>query len=264
MLFLCVGSVECKRVLQDKIVARVNGKNILLSDLKFRIEKGGASITVDEAIDQELLFQKAVERKLLATEIEVEKNIVAWKEANGLSSLSEAEFEKRLREEGLTVKKYRYQLSKLLAVKNLRNLELSERVVVTNSEIEKYHKDNPEYSEEKYLLQTKITPDDKLDKHDSIKWIDLDWISEHELVDQMKFVSGMEVGDISKPVRVDQGYQFVKLVKKEESHKRDIKERWVEIEKKIQLKKSEEFEKKYVIELRKKALERNEKAIVRL
>ena len=59
---------------------------------------------------------------------------------------------------------------------------------------------------------------------------------------------------MSKPVKVDQGFQFLKLVKKIKSHRKTLKERWVDIERTIQNGKMDKFEKDYASELKKKAI----------
>ena len=65
--------------LVDKIVSRVNGVNVLRSDLKkIRISKNGRPFTLQEAMIDELLFQKSIQRKMLPTELDVEKQIVSF------------------------------------------------------------------------------------------------------------------------------------------------------------------------------------------
>lgn len=250
---LCATTTACvaKREVVDKIVARVNGHNILQSDLdQPRIDKNGGTYSLEEVIEHEMLFQRAAERKMLATALDIEKYILAWKEANNLKHMTDQEFEEQLRESGMTGARYRTQLGKILAIRNLRQYEISERVVITPHEVETYHKNNPEHSEDRYLLQTKIVKDTKDKK---TPWIDLDWIKASHLTERMKFVHEMKEGDESNPIDVDQGYQFVKLVKKEESHLLALNERWVSIEKELQRQKIETFEKKYAQELKTKA-----------
>ena len=248
------------RVVVDKIVARINGRNLLLSDLNLpRIEKGGEKFTVDEAIDHELLFQRASERKLLPSTLDVEKYIDAWKEMNQLTHMTESEFEKRLQEDGLTAKKYRAQLAQVLAVKNLRQVELNERVVITAHEVGAYHNSNPEYSDDRYLLQTRIVPLHKASspeeaaKNKDIPWIDLDWIDESNLAERMLFVADMKEGEVSQALEVSQGHQFVKMLKKDPKHLKTLEERWGSIERTLQEQRTEGFEQEYVKELRKKA-----------
>ena len=249
------------RVLVDSIIARINGRNILKSDLEQpRIEKG-APYSLDECIDQELLFQKAAQRKILPSNIEVEKYIVSWKEANKLTHLTDEEFEKRLKSDGLTLRKYKEQLSRVLAIRNLRQMEISERIVVTANEVETYNKNNPEYSEDKYLLQTAIVPFSKAEnekklakiKEKNLEWIDLDWVEKSEVSDLMSFVHDMSEGEVSKPVKVSEGYQFIKMVKIDRSHLKSLEENWVSIERRLQKEKMQKFEEKYVEELKEKA-----------
>jgi len=240
------------RKVLDKIVARVNGVNILLSDLNQpRIEKGGEFFSIEEVIDNEILFQKAAQRKLIPTKLDLEKYIISWKEASQLMHLSEEEFEKRLRADGLTGKKYRNQLARILAIRNLRQLEVSERVVVTPSEVEDYYAANPEYTDNRYLLKTKIVGSSEKEK--DVKWMELDWIDESDLAKKFYFVTSLKEGEISQPLRVEQGKQFIKLVKRENSRLKTLTESWGGAEKKLQEIKMKKFEKGYVSNLRKEA-----------
>lgn len=250
-----------KRRVVDTIVARVNGSNILKSHLEQpQISKGGETFSLKEAIDQEILFQKASERKLLPSSLDVEKYIAEWKRANHLTDLSEEEFEKRLRHDGLSGRRYRRQLGRFLAIRNLKQLEASERVIITSHEVEEYHKENPEYKDERYLLKTKIISlDDAKTENDAKKivgkgeWLELDWIERSNLADKMLFVARMKEGEISEPLKVLGGHQFITLVKREEKRLMTLDERWSDIERVIQKGKMEKFEKEYIYDLRKKA-----------
>src|ERR1700689_4938249 len=68
-----------QRILIDKIVARVNGSNILLSDLMLpRISKEGAPYTLDELVFEEILFQRAGEMQMLPSVLDIDRHIVAF------------------------------------------------------------------------------------------------------------------------------------------------------------------------------------------
>lgn len=246
--------------LVDRIDARVNGVNVLRSDLILpRIDKEGGAYTLEEVIDQELMVQKAVQRKLLPSATDVEKRIAAWKAMHRMGEFSEEELEERLKKDGLTLKQYKAQLFRYMAVDNLRQLEMSERVVITSQEIEEYYKWHPKFSSEQYLLKTAIIPFDKADsaeeaaKVKDLEWLELDWINKDDLADNLSFVSRLKVGRISRPFKVEQGYQLVKLMKKDEAHQMTVDERWGEIEKELHKQKTDEFEKGFIKELRSKA-----------
>ena len=249
------------RELLDKIVVRVNGRNILHSDINQpQIEKDGGKQSTKDAIEQELMFQKAAERKLLPSSLDIEKHLALWKDSHQLTHLSEKDFEERLRSEGLTSKQYRSQLARLLAIRNLRQTEVSERVVITSREVEEFYENNPKYSEDRYLFKTKIlslgqvaNKQEAVKKFKNIDWIeDLGWIEKPELAEHMSFVADLKEGE-SRIVQVPQGYQMIQLEKKEKKHLLSLEERWVEIEKELQQEKLKKFEKEYVEELKKKA-----------
>ena len=247
----------------DKIVARVNGHNVLLSHLKEpRIDREGKRYSLEEAVDAELMFQQAADpkKKLLPTPIELEKQISIFKEMHHISHLSEKEFEDRLRADGITIEKYRKQLGRVLAIRNVRQMEVSERVVITAREVEMHYKAHPERSEDRYLLKTKIvpfsvasTPEEAKREAERVSWIDVDWIDRSRLAEGMAFVKGMKPGEVSKPIKVAQGFQFVKLIQIEESRMKTLTERWGDIEKFLQGEKMDKFEKEYVGELRAKS-----------
>ena len=156
---------------------------------------------------------------------------------------------------------YKAQLQKVLAIRNLRQMEISERIVVTSNEVENYYKNNPEHTEDKYLLQTAIVPFSKAKnekklakmKVSDLEWIELDWVEKSELSDLMSFVKNMQEGDISKPVKVPEGWQFIKMIKIDKSHLKTLEESWVSIERKLQKQKMKNFEEQYVKELKEKA-----------
>ena len=120
----------------DKIVVRVNGANILSSDLKKkRISKNAQPFTLDEAILDELLLQKAKERSLLPTETEIEKQIVSLKINNGLGDLPDKQFEEELKKEGFSLSDYKNEVARMFAVERFKHAEFSEKVVVTSQEV---------------------------------------------------------------------------------------------------------------------------------
>jgi len=238
----------------------VNGRNILLSHLnQSRIDKEGGTYSLEEMINTELLFQKAGERRVLPTSLDLEKYIVRWKTMYQVGNLGAEEFEKYLQEKHkLLGGQFRNQLARMVAVGNLRNLEVSERIVITAGEVEKFYKKNPKYVDDRYSLKTRVIPFikaktvDEAAKVKGEKWIDVDWINASDLADRMLFVKKMKIGGTAA-LKVEQGHQFVRLVKKEEKRLKTVNERWGEIEKTLQDEKRGKFETEYLSELREKA-----------
>lgn len=260
LALISFGQLVAKVKLLDKIVVRVNGANILLSDLKKkRITKNGESFTLDEAILDELLFQKAAERKLLPTETEVEKQIVSLKVNNGLGDLTEAQFEEELQKEGFSVAEYKTQVAKMFAVERFKQAEFSERVVVTSQEVEEEYKKNPIKVQEKYLLKVcdlpkgSVNEKGELTKKSNLKWEDIGWVAKSELSSKLRFVSDLEKGKISKPFKNGDSYQLVKIEDKESERIKSLNECYSEIERVIFDQKRGSFEKEFEKELKDKA-----------
>ena len=250
-----------ERQVVDKIVARVNGANILKSDLnKPRLNKNGEFYTLEEIVNEELLCQKAAEKKILPTELEVEKQIASLKIYNGLSDLSEEEFEDELKREGFELREYKNQLARMLASEKLKHAEFSERVVVTSQQVEDYHKNNPEKENEKYSLKMCEVPSDCINDQGEFiqkidyKWEDLGWIEKKDLSANLSFVSKMNVNQISKPKKIGKFYQMVKLEEKKSERLKTLDERYSQIERTLQEEKREKFEKEFEKELKGKAL----------
>ncbi len=226
------------RWIVNKILARVNGANILQSDLEQpRIAKEGGSYSLKELIEEEILFQRASEKHLLPSNVDIQRQIVALKMQNGISHLSDSEFEKELQESGFTLPMYKKQLARLIAVENLKRVEIDEKIVITSKEVEKYHKKNPEYDEASFLLETASFSPKNVDnykdliRNKKITWNALGWLSADELDKRFESVKSLEKGQISKPIKLsEKNYLVFRLKDKQEKSFKKLETRYGEIE----------------------------------
>jgi|GEM_PF-1027917 len=244
----------------DAIVCRVNGANILQSDLTLaRISKEGGNYTLDELIMEELLIQKAGELHMLPTAADIERQLIAFKIQNNLTSIRDEEFEEQLRESGFSLAIYKNQLGRLIASENVRRVELSERLVITSQEVEKFHFDHPAYLPEAYHLSICTVPAHKIknynefiESHDA-SWHDLGLIEKEEIGTNFSFVLSMEVGQVSKPFKLDQQFKVIKLLAKQNRRLKTLDERYIEIERELQDKRKAEHLHQLEKELKDKA-----------
>ncbi len=268
-------SLSVKRQLIDKIVARVNGSNVLLSYItQSRIDTGvpfvkrhdvdSGNLTaykqgLERAISEELLFQKAAEKKVLPTALDIEKQIASLKAVNGITKVSDEEFELELAKEGFTQASYRYQLSRMLAVEKLRQTELSERTLVNTKEIEDYYQAHKEYISEKYTLEIAdfnerevgLNPTkEQLLRVKSIEWERLPALNRSDIAAHLGFVFKMNKGDISEPIKTSSGYQLVQLADKQTSRAKTLEEQYSAVERILREKKRAQFEQEFLKELR--------------
>ena len=247
--------LDASRKVINKIVARVNGVNILKSHLEQQhIGIDPTKYSLEEAVDQELLFQEAVDKKLIPSEGDVEKQIASVR-----GKMDDDEFEVALSEQGFNLKRYRSELTKAISIAQLLSLVVKEKVFVSSEAIERYAQKNPAHEEEKFLLKTTIVsfeeaPDEKaLEEITEYNWVESDWISKRDVSKDFHFVFDMKKGEISRPMKTEHGFQLVMLVDREEKRLKSIEERRTEIENKLRQSQMNKLEKSFKAELRKKA-----------
>jgi len=244
----------------DSIVARINGVNLLQSHLKSpRITKEGNPFTLEEAILEELTYQKAAETQMLPTTLDIDRHLVAFKIQNHLTDLSESAFEQELKQHGFTLRTYKQQLGRMIAVENVRRAEMSEKLLVTTQEIEEYFKKNPKYSREEFKLTMCIIPEEHVDNAADFlagteaTWEDLGWIAKKELGENFAEAKTMKKGEVSDPIKVGNSHQVIKLIDKHERRLKTLDERYSTIERSLREKKKASFIKVFDAELRSKA-----------
>ncbi|MFA6527713.1 MAG: hypothetical protein WCT20_04780, partial [Candidatus Babeliales bacterium] len=179
--FLVAYASADNRTVVDKIVARVDGVNILQSDLaQPRITTdNGRPFTLDEAIMEELMVAHAANQHLMPSTLDVDRQIASFKIQNKLQYMTDKEFEAQIKEGGLTLKMYKQQIGRRIAVENVKRAEIYEKVLVSSQEVEAYYKQHPEYAKESYQLEICIINKDECVDTSTIpvsKWEKLDWI----------------------------------------------------------------------------------------
>jgi foldase protein PrsA len=245
------------RITIDKIVARVNGSNILLSELNHpQLRKEGGKFTLDEAVTEELLCQRATEMHMVPSTADIDRQLLAFKMQNNLTELSDKEFEDHLKQFGFTLKEYKNQLSRMLASENARQAEISERIIVTSQEVEEYYKKHPDYTKEEYQLQICALSSDDAKKIDTAKldWENLGWIEREDIGKKFSMVFSMKKGQQSDPIALDDGsYQLVKLVDKKERRLKTLDEQYHDIEQTLQQGRKDTYLVQFEKELKEKA-----------
>lgn len=218
----------------DKIIARVNGTTILKSDLDLpRIGKEGGKYTLDELIMEELFVQKAEERHMLPTATEVDRQVVAFKIQNEMTDMSDNEFERQLKQSGFSLKSYKQQLARLIAVENVKRAEVQDKIFISSQDVEKYYKEHPSYTKEAYHLKLAKTMADKVLNKDAYSWEDLGWISKKDLGKDYTAAFTLKKGEISDPVKVGDEYHVIMLVEKKEHRLKTLNECYIDVEKKL-------------------------------
>lgn len=211
------------REVLDATIARVNGRNMYLSKLRQpQMDKEGSLPTLSELLDKQVIMSRAESLSLIPTETEIQKQIEAFKaqfkaHAQGAEDYDSAD--QWLKDHGMSNKDLAHFYREQIAVNNVMHFYSVDKPLIPREDIEAYYKAHPVNSEAEYHLKTAVLDGDQVldfdnldhEKHD---WIDLDFVSESKISEEMSFVHTLEVGKASKPVKTPAGYQTVMVVEK--------------------------------------------------
>ncbi len=149
-----VRTLEHDEAVADRVVAVVNNDAITLSELQetivaFRAEKGRGSTSSDDELAKQFL-PKLIDSRLQLQEAEREKITVEDQEVNdeiserikAYNSKTVEEFEKLLKEQGITMEAVRKRVREALRVQKVVRRKVALRVSVTDTEIVQYVEEN--------------------------------------------------------------------------------------------------------------------------
>ena len=290
----------------EKIVAVVNEEIITLSEVRaisipylkrmqqqFAVDYGEAEVIetekriVDQLIDEMLVVQEA---DRLGIEVTPKELDMAMRDVKEQNQLTEAQFEKALAKDGLTIEEYKKELTKQLKKMKLLDQEVRAKVQVSKKEIDKYyqeHKDDfnapPEVRLQQILL---IVPPEATDSEieqvrkeadqihkrvnegedfttlvklysqdpNAAAGGDMGVFRQGELFPALdKAAFSLEVGEVSNVVQSPKGLHILKLLDRKDRNKMTEEERSEEIDDIIYDQKVENAIKQWLKKLREKS-----------
>ena len=141
-------------VQDNQVAATVNGRNIMLSEVERTIntQTGGNPAALNQLqiaqarlqvlsslIQREVLFQRAEREKVLPTEAQIDGVIATQKQNSGMTS---EDFDKRLKEQNMSIETLRDEARKQLAISALQD-KYAGKIDISDREVEEYYKANP-------------------------------------------------------------------------------------------------------------------------
>lgn len=150
--FLLIALAACKHTPAPDVMATVNGKDILRSDLdkaynNYKTSQGDAPQDpspeqanivrlnlLRQLIDAEILEQRATKLNLSASDEDVNAQVIEWK-----APYTEEEFAKRLKQQNMTLDDLKRQIRRKLTSDKLINKEIESRINITDADINGYY-----------------------------------------------------------------------------------------------------------------------------
>ncbi|MBT4595247.1 hypothetical protein HOD08_05215 [bacterium] len=254
-VFLIVCFIFCSsyigaRDVVDKIVARVNGVPLLMDELnEQRFDRAGKTISLSELALEEVATQDSERLKIDAKDDDVDRRYSMFREG-----YSDEAFGKMLKESGMTQKRLKRQLRKVLSSQNLRGFRGSQFAgVISQSEIQEYYEKNPvkqEYEVSVAVLD-EVPKDGKIKDSSKLEWNTMGFVALDQLSDDAaKAVKKLKKGKVSEVVkRKDEGRVY-RLDAHKRGRVRPLEERVKEIEEKLITAKNAERERVFLKNLR--------------
>jgi parvulin-like peptidyl-prolyl isomerase len=146
LIVLNAGNVHGVTV--DRILATIGGEIITLKEYKLFVKglEGDRNDEVNEVllkklIEEKIIIQEAVRKGFGASDAEVQMMVEEFKTDN---SLSAEEFEKFLKEEGLTIDNYQQIARGKVLLSKIINNEVDSKVIVREEEVKEFYRNNKE------------------------------------------------------------------------------------------------------------------------
>ncbi len=152
ILALAALAAACRRAGQQNVAATVNGYNVTNEQLdkyyqsqtQASGEKPGeeqASMLklnlLRELVDNQIMLQRAEKLGLMAVDSDVDAKLTELK-----SPYTQEEFERQLKERGLTVEEMKTELRRTLSIQKLFNKEITAKISITDAEVRAFYDAN--------------------------------------------------------------------------------------------------------------------------
>lgn len=140
-LWVLIGAVQSHGEIVDRVVASIDGEPITQSEVEqYAREQGGQSVPLREVLSA-MVTERLLDREVKARGIsirseDIDQYIEMMKAQQGLS---DAEFERALRERGLTIERYRQNVQAELEKSELMHREIRGRVSVSPEEVRRHY-----------------------------------------------------------------------------------------------------------------------------
>lgn len=235
-----------KKVFVDGINAVFRGSegvDLVLASEVNRPRLDGSMATLQDSLTNLAFAQEARRYKIFPTPEEVEKQYEMIAHNNHKTI---KELDAMVMQAGFTPAEARKEFAQINAVNSLINYKVTGNMVVPESEVIAYYEENPEYEAAAYLVETVLVPFSTVqsrteqlaqlqalanagDPNGILNWAEGLWINEEDIAADKKFLTELNIGDISLPKEVFNGFQLFRVVQKKAQRLRTLDERYGQI-----------------------------------
>ncbi len=234
-------------VLLDQIEVVVFGQEDVEIITKSDIDRpsiGGGFRTKEDMIFEKEVFLDAKKHKIPQDEEAVDAYLAQIQRDY---NLSQKELEQIFTASGYTIEEGRQQLQIMQTVNTMLDVKIRSNLIIPRKDVESYYEEHPEVIEATYTLERMFVPQsnrmssEKQYKH-LVRFaqtgkggaVDAWWgepftINHSDIAESKQFIYSMNVGQVSLPERVQEGFELFRLVEKTEQTIKSLEESYREI-----------------------------------
>ncbi len=242
---------KLKTVNKIMIIIYTDDQPIIITKLDLdRRSLDGRSRTEKEVLLERLLYHEAINvYRLPVPEDLVDKHIASIKEAHGIG---EDQIAMLFEREGYTFEEGKEQLRMSYAIQHLIQQLIINRLVVTEKEIQEFHKAYPAREPASFRIKKGTIQKDEITQkelkelvedglyEERVTWSHPYWIDEDEIADSKRFIITMKPGQI-RWIRAGDKYEIITLLKRKKARVKTLDERRREIADQIKMPKYEKL-----------------------
>lgn len=231
-----------KTFLLDKALVIVDGperRHIICQAELERVGIDGRKPTLDDLITEELGYQDALKHKIPLDDY-ADRYIRTIKKSH---NITDKEVDRIFENAGLTPEEGRQKLQKMGANTTMIDLKVKARIVIPPHDVEEYNEKHPKYKQAKYQIEVAFvhfySPDAEKRKMQGeylteqvengtldVMWGPAFWIREDDISSDKLFIAEMCLESISKPQRIENGFEFYRLKAKQERKRVPLERRY--------------------------------------
>lgn len=220
-----------------------DGTDLVLASELQRPKLDGSPASLDDTLQTLALAQEAKRYRMFPLPEEVEKQYEMIAQSN---KKTVKELDEMVSAAGFTPEEARKEFAQINAVSSLINFKITGNLIVPESEVIAYYNENPVIEPAAYYIEHVIVPFLKSiskeqqreqlislansgDPKNILSWEEPFWINETDLAANKKFISELEVGQVSLPQPAFGGFEMFRMANKKEERTKSLDDRYAEI-----------------------------------
>ncbi len=222
----------------DSVIYSLEGTELITHSETLLPSLQGGSRDLNNMIFETLVYFDAKKHKIEPNEDAVDRYLVKIMQEN---NLKREDLETIFSQGGRTYKQGREELKHVQAVNGMIDFKIRSNMIVPRKDVEAWHTAHPQIEPAHYQLQyadINLNADardadynqlyEKLKKFSKagigfeVNWGEPDWFEKDDIAKNIQFIVSMQEGEISKPIKINNGFRIYRMVKRQEKNERSL------------------------------------------